>query len=109
VAAGVIVPVVLNVVTQQATGRENAPASGPPRVKPLKVIPMSVPGPALSKTAVAPGPATRVTPAGTPEARVLLNPARVAVVVPSKTLVDAGKTSMNWVSVAPPVKVKSGK
>ncbi len=68
---------------------------------------MSDPTAALSKTAVAPGPATKVTPVGAPETPVLLNPERIAAVVPSKTLSPLGNTSMCWVSVAPPVRVNS--
>jgi ABC-type Fe3+-hydroxamate transport system substrate-binding protein len=71
-------------------------------------MPMFGPTAAVSKTAVAPAPATKVTPVGRPEVVVLLNPERVAAVVPSKTLVALGKTNMNCVSVAPEVKVNLG-
>jgi hypothetical protein len=59
------------------------------------VMPMSDPTLELSKVAVAPGPATKVTPTGTPETEVVLNPVRVVAVVPSKTLSPSGKTNMN--------------
>jgi hypothetical protein len=66
-------------------------------------MPTPVPAAALSNTALAPGPATRVTPAGTPEPR---KPVRTAAVVPSDTLLPSGNSSMRWVSVAPSVRVK---
>jgi hypothetical protein len=65
---------------------------------------MPVPTAELSNAAVAPGPAIRVTPVGSP-----LNPERVAAVVPSKGLLAAGNTNMNCASVAPPVRVKWGR
>jgi hypothetical protein len=67
---------------------------------------MPVPGAALSYVAVAPGPATNVTPMGRPDVAVLLNPERVAAVVPSAVLVALGKTSMYSVSADPKVSVK---
>jgi hypothetical protein len=67
---------------------------------------MFVPTPGSSNVAVLPGPATRVTPLGNPLAAVLLKPVRVVIVVPSKTLLPSGNTSMCNVTVAPPVKVK---
>ncbi len=70
---------------------------------------MPVPAAELSYAALAFGPATRVTPAGTPLAAVVLKPASVAVVVPSKGLLAAGNTNMNCVRVAPLVRVKSGR
>jgi hypothetical protein len=68
------------------------------------VIPTLEPTPASSKVAVAPGPATRVTPLGTPEAAVLLKPLRTVLVVPSKDRLPFGKSSMRWVSEAPSVR-----
>ncbi len=53
------------------------------------------------KSAVAPEPATSVTPVGES-----FNPDRVVAVVPSKTLSPIGNTSICSVSVAPVVKVK---
>jgi hypothetical protein len=104
-----MVPVVLKVETQQATGREYWAALAPARVYPLKVTPMPTPTFGSSKTALAPGPATRMTPVGAPEATVLLKAERVVAVVPSKTLSASGKTSMNWVNVAPLARAKLGR
>ncbi len=70
---------------------------------------MPVPAAALSNVAVAPGPATNVTPTGRPEIAVLLKPESVATVVPSAVLVALGKTSMYSVSVEPRDKVKFGR
>ena len=60
-----------------------------------------------SNVATAPGPATKLTPVGTPEATVVLNPLSVVAVVPSNVLPPSGKTNMCWVSVAPPVNTKA--
>ena len=102
----VIMAVVLwRMGVQQETGRAKLLALAPPRLKPLKVTILPVPTSAVSKVAALPGPATNVTPVGLP-----FNPVKVAAVVPSKVLsAPPGITSMLWVSVAPPVKVKRGK
>ena len=71
----------------------------------MKVIALFVPTAGESKLAVFPGPATSVTFAGAP-----FNPARLAVVVPSKILsVLAANTNMRCVRVAPPVSVNLGR
>ena len=69
---------------------------------------MPDPTPPLAKAAVAPGPATNVTPVGVPEAAVVLKPVSVVLVVPSKTLSPLGNKSIRWVSAAPSVRTKLG-
>ena len=77
-------------------------ASSPASWYPLKVMTLSTPTYWLSKFAVLPALASKVTPAGLP-----FSPESVVPVVPSKVLFPpSGKTSMNCVSVAPSVKVK---
>ncbi len=102
--AGVTLPVVLpTIVPQQVNGRAKLFAFAPPSVKPVKVIGLATPTAAVSKVAVAPGPATSVTPAGVP-----FNEVKVAAVVPSNALfAPSGKTSMRAL-IGPPVPVKLG-
>ena len=64
---------------------------------------------ALSNVATAAGPATNVTPIGSPLAAVLLNPLSVATVVPSKILSAAGNSNICWFRVAPRVSVNFGR
>ena len=88
--AGLIVPVVFwTIGLQQFEGSAKRFASAPPRVYPLKVTILFVPAVALSKVAIAPGPAIKVTLAGLP-----LREVGTAVVPPSKFLVTSGNTSM---------------
>jgi hypothetical protein len=70
------------------------------------VIPTFEPAAALSKVALACGPATSVTPVGSPEAVVVLNPVSTALAVPSAILSPLGKSSIRWVSEAPSVRTK---
>ena len=107
-------PVVfLTTGVQQATGRAKLVAVPPgtivfcARLKPLKVTILLAPTAAVSKLALADGPATSVTEFGTvPEVAVLLNPDRVAVVPPLNVLSSTpGYTSMYCVNVAP-VRIK---
>ena len=65
---------------------------------------MPVPTAVLSKDAVAPGPATSVTPVGSPEAAVVLKPVSIALFVPSKALLTVGKSNIRCVIAAPSVK-----
>ena len=69
-------------------------------------MPTSAPTPALSKLAVAPGPANRLTPVGRPDAVVVRKPVSVVAVVPSKTRPPSGNNNMRWVRVAPSVRTK---
>ena len=68
---------------------------------------MPVPTAVLSNVAVAPGPATNVTPAGRPDAAVVLKPVSTAVLVPSKTRLTVGNNSIRWVIAAPSVNTNS--
>ena len=63
-----------------------------------------MPTAALSKIAVALGPATSVTPLGTPDVVVVLNPERTALVVPLNTLSPFGNNNIRCFSAAPSVK-----
>ena len=101
-AAAVIVPVVLvTIVPQQFTGSAYAPALLPASVYPVNVMRLFAPASGEVKFALAPGPATSVTPTGLP-----FSPDRVVVVVPSNALSPpAANTSMRWLNVAPSVRV----
>jgi len=70
----------------------------------VNVIPTFDPTAALSNVAVAPGPATSVTPLGSPEVAVVLNPVRTALVVPSNVLSPFGNKSMRCFNAAPSVR-----
>lgn len=70
----------------------------------MKLIPTLEPTAAVSNDAVALGPATSVTPVGSPEAAVVLNPLRTALVVPSNARSALGKRSIRCVSAAPSVR-----
>ena len=67
---------------------------------------MAVPGTALSKLAVAVGPATSPTSVSTPDAAVVLKPLRITPVVPSASFCAFGNTSIRASMVAPPLSVK---
>ena len=58
----------------------------------------------LSNVANAVGPATSVTPVGSPDVAVVLNPLSTALVLPSKTLVLLGNNNICCVKAAPSVK-----
>jgi hypothetical protein len=58
----------------------------------------------VTKFAMAFGPATRVTPVGSP-----LKPDKTTSVVPSASLTACGKTSMCSVTDAPELSTKSGR
>ena len=68
----------------------------------MSVIGLSMPTAAVSKSALLPAPAISVTPVGLPFKAV-----NVVAVPPSNTLsAPVAKTSMRWVSVAPPLSTK---
>ena len=71
----------------------------------MNVMALFVPTTGELKSALFPGPATSVTPAGEP-----FKPERLAVVMPSKVLSPpSANTNMRCVRVAPPVSVNLGK